>query len=532
MVLEDKKQQLSSSSWLAYCTKCLPMSSSRSLSASPAPEIDDSEEKHGQGMVTLTLVAWIPKLHPSPCTPQQIHLDQCEGPTTSQLGFLIMGLGFLTIGAGGIRSCSLPFGVDQFDAKTDEGRKGINSFFNWYYTTFTVVLLIVLTLVVYIQDSVSWVWGFGIPTVLMFCSIIMFFVGTKLYVYVMPEGSVFFGVAQALVAAYKKCKVKLPADGEETDRVFYDPPLKETSIVTKLPLTNQYRFLNKAAIIMDGEVNPDGSRSKPWRLCSIQQIEEVKCLVRITPVWASGIICFTAMVQQGTFTTSQALKMDRHLGPSFQIPAGSLGVISFLTIGVWLPFYDRILVPSLRKNTKVEGGITFLQRMGIGMIFSILSMVVAGLIERMRRASALANPRPDGIAPITVMWLAPQLILMGFAEAFNVIGQIEFYNKEFPENMRSVANSLFSVTAAGANYLSALLVSIVHSVKAKNGRPDWLTKDINAGRVDDFYYLIAAMGVLNLVYFLYCAPRYRYKSRVYVNEDKPEFDVELNVVKQ
>ncbi|XP_059648898.1 protein NRT1/ PTR FAMILY 2.13-like [Cornus florida] len=482
------------------------------------------------GMVTLTLIVWISKLHPPPCTPQEVQLDRCKGPTTLHLGVLVIGLGLLSIGTGGIRPCSLPFGVDQFDATTDEGRKGINSFFNWYYATFTLVMLIALTVVVYIQDSVSWVWGFGIPTMLMCCSIVLFFWGTKMYVHVKPEGSVFSGIAQGVVAAYKKRHVKLPVDGE-ADGVFYDPPLAET-IVTKLPLTNQFRFLNKAAMIMEGEVKADGSPTNQWRLCSIQQIEEVKCLIKIVPVWASGIICFTAIAQQATFTISQALKMDRHLGPNFQIPPGSLVVISMVTVGLWIPFYDRVAVPYLRKITKLEGGITLLQRIGIGIVFSILSMVVAGLIEQMRRTYARSHTRPNGVAPMSVMWLAPQLVLMGFAEAFNIIGQIEFYYKEFPENMRSVANSLFFCTVAGANYLSSFLITIVHGVTGKHGRPDWLAKDINAGKVDYFYFLIAGMGVLNLIYFLVVARRYNYKSSPQIIEEKPQLDLEVNATRQ
>lgn len=121
--------------------------------------------------------------------------------------------------------------------------KGINSFFNWYYTTFTVVILITLTVVVYIQDTVSWVIGFGIPTVLMLCSIVLFFIGTNIYVHVKPEGSIFSGIAQVFVAAYTKRKLKLPDDEAlEVDGVFYDPPLKET-VLSKLPLTNNFRLL-------------------------------------------------------------------------------------------------------------------------------------------------------------------------------------------------------------------------------------------------------------------------------------------------
>jgi hypothetical protein len=52
-----------------------------------------------------------------------------------------------------------------------------------------------------------------------------------------------------------------------------------------------------------------------------------------------------------------------------------------------------------------------------------------------------------------------------------------------------------------------------------------LTNDINAGRLDYFYYLLAGIGVLNLAYFLYVSQRYHYKGSVDIQE-KPQ-DVEL-----
>ncbi|XP_014521337.1 protein NRT1/ PTR FAMILY 2.13 [Vigna radiata var. radiata] len=463
------------------------------------------------GMVMVSLTAWLPKLHPPSCSPDQQALNQCVRASTPHLGVLLSGLCLLSVGSAGIRPCSIPFGVDQFDPTTDEGKKGINSFFNWYYTTFTVVLLITQTVVVYIQDSVSWKIGFAIPTLCMLSSIIMFFVGTRIYVHVKPEGSIFSSIAQVLVAAYRKRKLQLPTD-KQLDGVFYDPPLVGTRVFSKLPFTNQFRALNKAAVVTEGEVNPDGSRVNKWKLVSIQEVEEVKCLARVFPIWAAGILGFTSMAQQGTFTVSQAMKMDRHLGPNFQIPAGSLGVISFITIGVWVPFYDRIMVPALRRVTKHEGGITLLQRIGIGMVFSVLSMVAAGLVEKVRRETANANPSPLGIAPMSVLWLVPQLVLMGLCEAFNVIGQIEFFNRQFPENMRSIANALFSCSFAGASYVSSALVTTVHHATGTHSHPDWLTNDINSGRLDYFYYLVAGIGVLNFIYFLFVAQRYHYKG--------------------
>nr|KYP43007.1 Peptide transporter PTR1 [Cajanus cajan] len=438
------------------------------------------------GLMVVTLTSCFPQLHPPPCTPQQLASSRCVKANNYQMSVLFLGLCLLTIGSAGVRPCSIPFGVDQFDPTTNEGKKGINSYFNLYYTTFTMVLLFTQTVVVYIQETVSWKIGFGIPTFFMFCSVIMFFVGTRLYVYVIPEGSIFSGFAQVLVAAYRKRKLNLPMSEEEKlDGFYYDPPLTGTTVLSKLPLTKQFRVLNKAALIMEGELNPDGSRVSKWRVASIQQVEEVKCITRIIPVWVAGILSLTPMTQQGTFIVLQALKMNRHIGPKFQFPAGSQGVISLITIALWLPFYDRILVPKLRKITKHEGGITIFQRIGIGIVFSILSMVVAGFVEKVRRDLANSNPTPLGIAPMSVFW-------------------------QFPEHMRSIGNSLFWCSFAVSNYVSSILVNIVHHATKTHNHPDWLTNNINDGRIDYFYYLIGGLATLNMVYFIYVARRYQY----------------------
>lgn len=274
------------------------------------------------------------------------------------------------------------------------------------------------------------------------------------------------------------------------------------------------RMLNKAALIMEDDLTPEGNRANEWRLASVQQVEEVKCLARIFPIWAAGILCHTSMIQQFTFTISQALQMDRHLRPSFQIPAGSITVVSFLTIALCVPIYDRLLVPALRNVTRLETGITVLQRIGIGMLFSVLAMVVAGSIERARRASVLSHPDPDrlGVAPMWVMWLVPQLLLMGLCEAFDIIGQIEFFNRECPEHMRSIANSLLSCSFGVASYVNSLMITTVRYASRTKTKPGWLGNDLNVARLDYFYYLLAGIGVLNFGYFLFVARRYLYKE--------------------
>ncbi|XP_010923296.1 protein NRT1/ PTR FAMILY 2.11 [Elaeis guineensis] len=464
------------------------------------------------GMLLLTLTAAISKLHPPKCDNGQ----QCVGPSSVQLVVLLCSFGFLVIGAGGIRPCNLAFGADQFNPHTEIGRRGINSFFNWYYFTFTGAMMISSTFIIYIQSNVSWSLGLAIPTILMFFSCALFFLGTRLYVKVKPEGSPFTSIAQVLVVAFRKRGLKQPDDPETS---LFNPP-HLSSLVSKLPFTNQFRFLDKAAIMtpMDA-IKPNGHAANPWRLCSLQQVEQVKCLARIIPIWASGTILFVALVQESSFVVFQGLQADRHFGKSkFEIPAASFTVFSMLALTIWIPVYDRILVPWLRRATGKEAGFTLLQRMGIGIVLTVVAMVVSGLVEGRRRSYALHRPAlgiaPSGgtISSMSSFWLVPQLVLLGFAEAFNLIGQVEFYYKQFPENMRSLAGGVFFFGLACANYLSGFMVTVIHRTTGHNGKDNWLANDLNHGRLDYFYFLIALMEVVNFVFFIVFANWYRYKG--------------------
>jgi peptide/histidine transporter 3/4 len=184
-------------------------------------------------MVALMLTAAISTLHPPECAPG----GACAGPTPWQLAFLLSAFAFLIIGAGGIRPCNLAFGADQFNPNTESGKRGINSFFNWYYFTFTFAVMISVTGIVYVQSNISWTIGFGIPAFLMFLSCVMFFVGTRIYVIVKPEGSPISSVVHVLVAATKKRGLKLPENS--TVSLFSYIPAK--SINSKLPRTEQFR---------------------------------------------------------------------------------------------------------------------------------------------------------------------------------------------------------------------------------------------------------------------------------------------------
>ncbi|XP_020590103.1 protein NRT1/ PTR FAMILY 2.11-like [Phalaenopsis equestris] len=464
------------------------------------------------GMFILTLTAAFKRLHPTPCN---INGQQCEAASPIQLSVLLLSFLFLVIGAGGIRPCNLAFGADQFDPRTESGRRGINSFFNWYYFTFTIAMMISSTFIIYIQSNISWTLGLGIPAVLMFFSCACFFLGTNLYVRVKPEGSPFTSVARVFVAAYRKRNLKISDDDQS--KSLFDPPIVGSTIRTKLPHTDQFRCLDKASIIASPEeIKPaDDTGLNPWRLCSLQHVEEVKCIIRILPVWSAAMFYGIGAGQQGTYVVFQALQSDRHFGnSSFQIPAGSFTVFNMLALTIWIPIYDRIIVPRLQRVTKIEGGITLLQRMGIGIFISIIALLVAAVVEAKRRSAAVQEfAGGKAVSSMSSLWLIPQLMLFGLSEAFGAIGQVEFYYKQFPENMRSVAGSFLFLGMAISSYLCSLIVMVVHRTTGGKGKENWLAGDLNKGRLDLFYYLTAAMAAANLIYFIVCAKWYRYKDQ-------------------
>ncbi|XP_040250223.1 protein NRT1/ PTR FAMILY 2.11-like isoform X2 [Aegilops tauschii subsp. strangulata] len=422
------------------------------------------------GMLLLTLTAALPSLHPPTCNTSKG--QPCQGPSTSHFAALLASFFFLVVGASGVRPCSLAFGADQFDPRTADGRRGIASFFNWYYFTFTIAIMLSATVIIYLQSNVNWALGLAVPAVLMGISCVVFFMGTRLYVRVRPEGSPLTSFAQVLVAATRKRHLRRARGVAE----LFDLPHR-SKLVSKLAYTDQFTCLDKAAMRTpeDALHSEEKTPVNPWRLCTVQQVEE-------------------------------AAQTDRRISSasSFQIPQGSLIVFSMLSLTLWIPVYDRLVVPALRRFTKHEGGITLLQRIGVGLALSVATMLVSAAVEHRRRRRT---------AMMSCFWLVPQLLLAGLSEAFAGIGQLEFFYRQFPENMRSVAGALYCLGFALASYASGVMVTVVHrATRGRDGRPDWLAQDLDQGRVDLFYLVTAAIAAVNLIYFIACARWYRFKE--------------------
>lgn len=246
-------------------------------------------------------------------------------------------------------------------------------------------------------------------------------------------------------------------------------------------------------------------------------MEELKSVLRLLPVWASGIIFSTVYSQMSTMFVLQGNTLDPHMGRHFKIPSASLSIFDTISVIMWVPIYDCIIIPFARKFTGRERGFTQLTRMGIGLVISIFSMLAAGVLEVVRlRIVAKHNlyDDQDGYVPMSIFWQVPQYLIIGAAEVFTFIGQLEFFYDQAPDAMRSICSALSLTTVALGNYLSTLLVSIVTSITTKNGELGWIPDNLNRGHLDYFFWLLAILSVLNFLVYLVIANFYTYKNTI------------------
>ncbi|XP_062171547.1 protein NRT1/ PTR FAMILY 8.2-like isoform X1 [Alnus glutinosa] len=455
------------------------------------------------GMTLLTLSATVSGLKPT-CYGE----DNCHA-TDTQAAVCFLALYLIALGTGGIKPCVSSYGADQFDDTDEVEKKHKASFFNWFYFSINTGALIAGSLLVWIQDNVGWGWGFGIPAVAMAIAVLSFFSGTQLYRNQKPGGSPLTRICQVIMASLRKWQAEVPADKS----ILYETADAGSAIKgsRKIDHTKDFSFFNKAAVLVQTD-HVKGSVD-PWRLCTVTQVEELKAIIRLLPIWVTGIIFCTVSSQRGTLFVLQGAIMDVRVGSSsFEIPPASMSIFDTLSVLFWVPIYDRIIVPLARKFTGHRNGLTQLQRMGIGLFLSIFPMLSAGVLELVRlRMVRRHNYYELEHMPMSIFWQVPQYFFIGCAEVFIYVGQLEFFYEQAPDAMRSLCAALQLTTVAMGNYLSSLLVTIVTTVSTRHGKLGWIPDNLNYGHIDYFFWLLAVLSVLNFGAFLFIAKWYTYK---------------------
>ncbi|XP_052202041.1 protein NRT1/ PTR FAMILY 4.4-like [Diospyros lotus] len=448
------------------------------------------------GFILLCVQAHLPQLRPPHCN-MVSSSGQGGGPGCVEAkgfeAFIFFGALYLVaLGSGCLKPNIISHGADQF--RKEEPKK-LSSYFNMAYLAFCIGQLFALTLLVWVQTHSGMDVGFGVSAAAMAVGLFSLVSGTLLYRNTPPRGSVFTPIAQVFVAAISKRKQICPSSSEMLHGGQH--------INTTCAPSSKFRFLDKACIR-----SGDGSSSESaWRLCTITQVEQVKTIISVLPIFACTIIFNTILAQLQTFSVQQGNSMNKQLTKHFQIPPASLQAIPYIILIFVVPLYETVFVPVARKFTGNDAGISPVQRIGTGLFIATFSMVSAALMESKRRKAALQGSNQA----LSIFWIAPQFLIFGLSEMFTAVGLIEFFYKQSLQGMQmhSFFTALTYCSYSFGFFLSSLLVSLVNKVSSTPSGGGWLThNDLNKDRLDLLYWLLAALSLVNFFNFLFCSTWY------------------------
>ncbi|WCJ35357.1 Major facilitator superfamily protein [Euphorbia peplus] len=455
------------------------------------------------GYAILTAQAHIDELRPVPCkgvAPDKV--NQCEAASGGQQAILFAGLYLVAFGTSGVKSALPTLGAEQFDENDPKEAVQLSSFFNWFLFSLTIGAIMGVTFVVWISTNQGWDWSFAICTLAVLSAIFFLCMGKSLYRQDLPQGSPITRFAQVFVAAIRNRNLLIPEASHELHEIYDKNAGKQREIIKR---TNQFRFLDKASIIRT-EI---GASPGPWRLCTVTQTEETKILIRMLPIILSTVFMNTCLAQLQTFTIQQSTTMDTNL-LGFNVPGPSIPVIPLLFMFALIPIYDRVFVPLARKITGIPTGVRHLQRIGVGLVLSAISMAVAGVVETHRKSTAIKHNMVDSTEPLpmSVFWLGFQYAIFGAADMFTLVGLLEFFYSESSAGMKSLSTAISWCSLALGYFLSTAVVQTVNKLSG-----GWLAdNNLNRDKLNYFYWLLAGLSVVNFGFYLICASWYKYKK--------------------
>ncbi|KAJ6308518.1 hypothetical protein OIU76_018157 [Salix suchowensis] len=427
-----------------------------------------------------------------------------------EVSLFYLSIYLIALGNGGYQPNIATFGADQFDEEDPREGHSKVAFFSYFYLALNLGSLFSNTILGYFEDEGIWALGFWASAGSAFAALVLFLGGTSRYRHFKPSGNPLSRFCQVIVAAMKKWRFEMPRDGEEE---LYNVHAKDCSMNgnRKILHTDGFKFLDRAAFITSRDIDDQkkGCRN-PWHLCPITQVEEVKCILRLLPIWLCTIIYSVVFTQMASLFVEQGAAMKTTVS-NFKIPPASMSSFDIVSVAFFIFLYRRVLDPLVSRVKKTGSrGLTELQRMGVGLVIAIVAMISAGLVECHRLKYARKDcTHCEGSSSLSIFWQVPQYALIGASEVFMYVGQLEFFNAQTPDGLKSFGSALCMTSISLGNYVSSLLVTMVMKISTEDHMPGWIPGNLNKGHLDRFYFLLATLTSIDLVVYMTCARWYK-----------------------
>ncbi|XP_057531494.1 protein NRT1/ PTR FAMILY 7.3-like [Amaranthus tricolor] len=449
------------------------------------------------GLALLSLSSYLFLLKPRGCGNE---LTPCNSHTRLHVALFYISIYMVALGNGGYQPNIATFGADQFDEEHDKERTSKISFFSYFYLAFNLGSLFSNTILAYYENDGKWAIGFMASATTALMALALFLGGTPRYRHFKNQGNPVMRFGKVFVAAIRNWDFKVLPNAEG----LYELDVETYSKTGRRMIshTEGLMILDKAAAV--NAVSDYNERN----LCTVTQVEEVKCILRLLPIWVCTIMYSVVFTQMASLFVEQGAAMNATIG-WFHIPPASMSVFDILSVASFIFIYRRVINPFIiRLRNK---GLTELQRMGIGLIFAILAMVTAGTVEVFRLKYAKGYCKNcENASSLSIFWQVPQYMLIGASEVFMYVGQLEFFNGQAPEGLKTFGSALCMLSMSFGNYMSSVIVTMIMKITTRNNMPGWIPENLNEGHLERFFFLLAALTTVDFVVYLFYARSYKY----------------------
>ncbi|AES87363.2 peptide/nitrate transporter [Medicago truncatula] len=292
----------------------------------------------------------------------------------------------------------------------------------------------------------------------------------------------------------EKIKFQVPANGEG----LYDVQEGSDPSVRRMHHTKGLRFLDRAAIISTKEKNQLLEKAEKSK-----SLETLHC----DTIWLCTIFSSVVFIQMLSLFVEQGSTMNRKFY-KFEIPPASMTAFDIISTSAFIMLFDILIVPLYVKVIKRDPKLpSELQRIGIGLSITILALIVAGLVERKRLEFASKDGKET--SSLSIFWQIPQYVLVGVAEAFVYVAQMNFFTAQAPDGLKSLGMGLSMSSSAVGSYVANTILTVVMKITSTHGRPGWVSPNLNDGHLDWFFFLSACLTGINLIFYIVCARRYK-----------------------
>ncbi|XP_020261721.1 protein NRT1/ PTR FAMILY 7.3-like isoform X2 [Asparagus officinalis] len=460
------------------------------------------------GLVMLSLTTSYLLLKPSGCGKEEL---QCDPHSEFELAMFYLSIYLVAFGNGAGEPSIATFGTDQFDEEHEHEKASKNFFYSYFYVATNIGSLFSETILAYLQNLGHWALGFWVSAGSALFALVVFLGGSFRYRHFRRCGNPVARFFQVIFAAWKKLSVEIPAEDGLYEIQGADGA---NNGGRRIHHTSDFKFLDHAAIITSKDkINPTNQNNQhprqhnPWQLCTVTQVEEVKCVFRLLPIWICTITFSGTFVQMVSLFIEQGASMKTTIY-KFHIPPASMTVFDILISSTFIIFYKKLIAPFYTKLTKtIPKGPSDLRKMGYGLIFAMAGMLTAGFVEIHRKKYALEES--EELSSLFILWQIPQYVLLGIGEAFVYVSQLDFFGSQVPDVMRSLGIGLSLSSISLGSYFCSLVLTVAMKITTKEGDLGWIPANLNDGFMERYFFLMTVLTGMELVLYIWFARRYK-----------------------